>query len=342
MKRLLLFTLALAACSEEDPPDPPPSFVSVARDYEPGALFSVWSSGPDDVWAVGGELGQPLVLHFDGNGWSRNEPPVSQQLWWVHGFPGGPVFVCGDGGALARWDGASWTVLDSGLPGTTLYGIWGAAPDDVWAVGGTFEQAPQGVEKLGDVITHFDGTRWSTVAVDALQMRPASAQKNLFKVWGASARDVFVVGAGGLALHYDGTAWRSVPTPIPGEPLFTVFGRSASDVFAVGGFGAGALLHWDGTAWSKLELPEETPSVLQGVWTAPGQPLWVSGHDGFVARQVADGSWAIAETDTEQALHAVWGDGQGVWAAGGNIVSFSPDYRGALLVSGRTVPALVQ
>jgi hypothetical protein len=31
-------------------------------------------------------------------------------------------------------------------------------------------------------------------------------------VWGRSASDVWVVGAGGLTLHWDGTAWSRVAT----------------------------------------------------------------------------------------------------------------------------------
>lgn len=341
MYRTLILTMLawapLAACGGDDALEPLPLTV-LTTSYDPGAIFSVWSSSPNDVWAVGGEQGSPVVLRYDGARWTRNDPPIAQQLWWVSGFVGGPVFVAGEGGALARWtEGSGWDVFDAGFEGTTFYGVWGASPDDVWAVGGPYAGAPVD-RQVGDVILHFDGTAWSRVSVPALEMKPASAQKNLFKVWGASADRVFVVGSGGLVLHYDGTTWTSQPSGFSSEPLFTVIGRSATDVYAVGGLGSAVLAHWDGNTWSPIPVPDQAPPVIQGLWTAPGQPVVVAGYYGFFA--IYDGKeWAVTPPTTDLAFHGVWGDGQGIWAGGGNIVSFSPDYTGALAVSGRTVPA---
>jgi hypothetical protein len=325
-------SIAAVACRGEDPKPPPktaPPWTAVGEAYEPGALLSIWGSGANDVWVAGGELGKPVVLHFDGAAWTRNDPPVAQQLWWIHGFAGGPIFVAGEGGAIARHTGGTWEVLESGHPDTIFFGIWGAAQNDMWAVGS------------GDVVVHYDGTAWTRVRIPYLDMKPASAQKNLFKVWGANAKDVVIVGDSGLALHYDGEIWTRVDTGLTGSPLFTVRGRSATDVWAVGGLGAPALVHWNGTAWAEVELPESAPLVIQGVWTAPGQPVLVSGHEGWAACRNDDGTWAEIEPVTRDALHAIWGDGQGAfWASGGNIVAILDDYRGTLLVAGRTAPRL--
>ncbi|MCC7384805.1 MAG: hypothetical protein IT384_23350 [Deltaproteobacteria bacterium] len=335
--------LLLAACGGEDPPPPPkeaPDFVALAADYAPGALLSIWSGSPNDVWVVGGELGKPVVLRFDGMAWRRDDPPIAQQLWWVHGFTGGPVFVVGEGGAIARSNNGAWEVMDSGHPGTTFYGVWAASPSDVWAVGGEFLGATSSVTRQGDVIVHYDGTRWNRVRLPYLDSKPMSAQKNLFKVWGTRADRVFIVGDGGLALHYDGASWAKHETGVTGAPLFTVSGRGENDVWAIGGLGAPALIHWDGSRWSEVALPADAPQVMQGLWTASGQPVVVSGYGGYVACRSDDGQWAVSAEKTRDALHAVWGDGEGLWASGGNIVSFLPDYHGALLSSGREVPAL--
>ena len=45
----------------------------VHRDL-PGALLSVWGTNASDVWAVGGDARDgagPLVIHFDGDTWTR-------------------------------------------------------------------------------------------------------------------------------------------------------------------------------------------------------------------------------------------------------------------------------
>lgn len=344
MRALLIAALfLLCACGDPPPPEEKAAatFTSIGANYQDGALFSLWSSAPNDLWAAGGEQGSPIVLRFDGSAWRRDDPPVSQQLWWVHGFAGGPVFVAGDGGAIARWQNDAWETFDTRLPGTTFYGIWGAAPNDVWAVGGPQVGADPAIQQ-GDVVAHFDGTKWSTVAVDALAARPMSAERNLFKVWGANARDVFIVGSGALTLHYDGSRWNKVANPTDtSNSIFTISGRGANDVFAVSGGIDGGLIHWNGSAWSAIELPAEHPSAVQGVWTAPGQPVWISGFSGYVACHDDQGRWAVSDPITQDALHAIWGDGAGaIWSSGGDIVSFADDYHGALIVSGRSAPAL--
>ncbi|HET6481200.1 MAG TPA: hypothetical protein VFG35_14345, partial [Actinoplanes sp.] len=234
---LALLALSLSACPKD--PDPPAvdammeapvplEWNTVADSYAPGALFSGWADGPDDLWLVGGERGKSVVLHFDGTSWESMDPGLNEQLWWVHGFPGGPVYVCGENGAVARWDGTAWEKLDSGAPGTVFYGVWGATPEDVWLVGGPTPTPATGVEREGDVVLHYDGSAFERQQIQVLLDKPASAQKNLFKVWGADADTVFIVGSSGLALHYDGTTWEKHETPAVGQALFTVYGRSAT------------------------------------------------------------------------------------------------------------------
>jgi hypothetical protein len=352
MKRcamLALLALAAPACSDDGggavdagPPDAAPvplAWETVVTDYQPGALLSGWAPAPDDVWAVGGEQGKSVVLHFDGTSWETMDPGLNEQLWWIHGFEGGPVYVAGDHGAIARWDGAAWEIMETGAPGTVLFGIWGAAPDDMWAVGGPTQVRVTGVEPEGDMVLHYDGTAWQRVEIQALIDKPASQGDNLFKIWGTDANTVFIVGDSGLALHYDGAEWTQVPTPATGAPLFTVTGRSATDVYAVGGLLAAILVHWDGTAWSEVEMPV-APGVTQGVWTAPGEPLYIGGYYGFTAALSDEGAWNVVDTRSQLAYHAVFGDGSGaMWAVGGDIYSQLPDYVGVIISTHPDVPA---
>jgi len=332
----LCLSASLAGC-DDDGSLPIPEYTLAVDRYEPGALLSFWGSAPNDLWAVGGEQGKPLVLHFDGTRFARKEPPINHQLWWVHGFVGGPVFVSGAGGVIARHDpGGSWTVFETGYAGTIFYGIWGAAPNDIYAVGGPdFGVTPS----EGDVILHWDGTTWTRIRVAVLDAKPMSAQKDLFKVWGTSNKDIFIVGASGMILHHDGTAFTQQASGVGNEPLFTVFGRAPNDVYAVGGLGTAVFLRYDGKAWTPVELPAETPPVLQGVWTAPGQPVWVSGYRGFLAAYDGGTKWRVAPPKTALAFHALFGLGTAVYAAGGNIMTVAPDHQGVIAASGATLPA---
>jgi hypothetical protein len=319
----------------------------VAEDYEPGAFFSGWA-GHTDVWFAGGEFGVPLVMQYDGANWITHDPGTGQQAWWAHGFDDGPLFVVGDAGSIARYQGGSWETMETHMPGVTLYGVWGASPDDVWAVGGPYALSESGPplqgpveeeERRTDVLLHFDGSSWEMVTLPELPERSTAAQ-SLFKVWGTAADDVFAVGGGRLILHYDGVSWTVQDAGDGSQQLFTVAGRGPDDVWAVGGGATPVLLHYNGTSWAERALPPFTPQVIQGLWTAPGHPVHISGYGGFLAH-LSDGIWTVDDPFTTQPLHGLVGDAfGGLWAAGGTIMAMSKSYRGTLAVRGRNVSAL--
>ena len=330
-RSLILMMLAVISAACSPAPEEDPEVVLLSLDLAPvteqlsaGAIFSAWA-GDDSMWLVGGRSGKSLVLEYDGSGWTTHEPKVDQQLWWVHGVGGERVITVGAGGVISSYDGLAWTPMDSGAPTSVLYGVWGAAPDDVWAVGGVWQAAPAGVDSEGDVIIHYDGTSWSRVEIPYLATKPESAQKDLFKVWGASPDRVFVVGSGGLALHWDGATWEKRDTGF-NEVLFTVAGRSESDVWAVGGYIETRLIHWDGAAWSHVDVPEFAPQQSPGLWPAPGHAVYIAGLNGYVARRDPDGTWHESDFASPESFHAVHSDGQGLWAVGGDILNLNPDH----------------
>jgi hypothetical protein len=74
--------------------------------------------------------------------------------------------------------------------GTPLWALWGAAPDDVWAA--------------GDVLLHWDGTRWR---------EGTACSDYLLGLWGSGPDDVWAVGEAGTILRWGGTSWAAVPGP---------------------------------------------------------------------------------------------------------------------------------
>jgi hypothetical protein len=312
----------------------------VDGEYDPGALISVAGSGPNDVWTVGGEKGKSVALQLTSAGWKTHETGIDAMLWWVHVFEGDAVFVAGEQGALARYSGGAWEVFDTGLPGTVFFGVWGSAPDDVWAVGGPSMHASGDVEKQGDVVLHFDGTSWERVLIPALEGKGTSAMRFLYKAWGTSKDHVVIVGNGTDPLHWDGVSWTPQPTPLSGQPIFTVTGRAADDMYAVGGI-AGAVIRWDGEVWSALDMGELSWQVPPGIWTAPGQDIYISGPSGQVARLDCLEGWEAADPLNSHLLHGIWGDSQGaIYTVGGDIMTPLDDHKGTFAVAGRTVPAL--
>ncbi|MCB9681224.1 MAG: hypothetical protein H6733_07100 [Alphaproteobacteria bacterium] len=310
----LLLALALAGCQA----DVPTLTFGTAASHERAAFLSVGGTGPDDVWLVGAQPSAtegPVALHVTPEGTTAVATGQLHDLWWVQAFEGGPTFLAGGGATVLRVDGD--TVTRTPTPhffGNTVYGLWGSAPDDVWAVGGFAGRA--------GFVWHYDGAAWTGAELpDDLPRSSTGEIPSLFKVWGRSADDVWVVGGLGTVLHYDGTAWTLVPSGTDAQ-LFTVSGTDDA-VVAVGGDATGVLIR-GGLDGFTTDTPPGAP-LLQGLTVDADGVVWVAGADGFAAAQAPGGDWQAVDlglTDAPQSIHALWSDGEGqVWAVGGNVLT---------------------
>ena len=319
MRSILAAMIVLAGCAE-------PGWQVVHEDL-PGALLSVWGTSADDVWAVGADAGDgPLVLHWDGDAWTRLDTGHDGTLWWVFGFAGGPVFMGGDGGAILRYQGGAFTPMTT--PGNqTVFGIWGAAPDDLWAVGGDSSAT-------GGFAWRFDGEAWReepTLPADV------AGRAAVWKVFGRGPDDVRLVGSSGVALAWDGVSLQPEETGV-GSSLFTVHANAARYA-AVGGLSNGVIVEGDASGWRVASADPVMPS-LSGVVLGEGDEVYAVGGFGSVYARRAGGAWELEPTDdlgVDQNLHAVWLDPEGgVWAAGGQTFSV-PLTEGVLIHRGEPV-----
>jgi hypothetical protein len=147
-------------------------------------------------------------------------------------------------------------------------------------------------------------------------------------VWGSSASDVWLVGAGSTILHWDGNAWSTgpgVPNPDPAGSISRVSGNAAANVWAIGVLGGATVsLHWTGASWAQANI--QVSVRLHDISSTGPYDAWVVGDRGTIMRWDG-GSWTGMESDTGQDLFAVWGVSQTeAWALGrnGTIVRYLP------------------
>lgn len=321
----LLFPLLLTACPG---PDAPPAWSDAFDARETGWLMNVASSGPEDVWAVGGTLDAGIVMRSDGSAW-RSEAVGSAVplLNWVMPFSASDVFVVGNDGTILRWDGTRFAVMSSGTT-EDLWGIWGAAPNDVWAVGGS------GFPEAVATLLHYDGSTWTSIEVPPLERADVRA---FFKVWGSSASDVWVVGQRGAVLHYDGTIWEERLVGAS-QDLIAVWGTGPDHVVMVGGRGNGIVVTWNGTEFHSENLAP-LPG-LNGVWLDNDRVFHVVGIEGTLATvDFASLEWTDDASDvtrlTFHSIHGTSGPQSRLYAVGGSLMSTSAPFIGIARERGR-------
>lgn len=330
-------SIGLAVACDGDGDDPVVDDTwQIVQAQVPGALLSVWGTSARDVWVVGADARDgtgPTVLHFDGDAWQRVHTGQTQgDLWWVFGFEGGPVYMGGDGGVILqhRPSDGSFTLMDT--PGTeTVFGIWGASPDDVWAVGGASESAGGFAWRLRN-----GSGAWAPEPSVPTDVATSSA---IWKIYGRSARDAWAVGSNGVALRWDGTAFSPGDTGV-GSSLFTVHEHDGRYV-AVGGFASGFIVEHDGTAWTNVTPDDPAPMGLSGVTLGPGGLGVAVGLFGTVHVRDEELGWQpedLGEATVRDNLHGSWIDDEGgLWAVGGQTLS-PPFTDGILLHRGAPVP----
>jgi hypothetical protein len=216
-------------------------------------LEAVYGTSPDNVYAVGNISfplgGNPWVIYrYDGQSWQvakRAWANGSPQLGAIWAAPTGEVFAVGAhyyptfGYLIVQNDGGDWLeTREAGADERYLSGVWGASPDDVFAVGGFFSGGES-------VALHYDGAKWTDMDLDA------GFNVGLTAVAGSSGSDVYAIGDDptGIVLHYDGAAWENMGVHFDvsyGPTGLWVAGPSSVFV-ARGGQG---ILHYDGETWT--------------------------------------------------------------------------------------------
>ncbi|MGN6167796.1 MAG: hypothetical protein ACTHQQ_06445 [Solirubrobacteraceae bacterium] len=194
---------------------------------------------------------------------------------------------------VVHWNGKAWKVQPSpnpgGANGSGLNGVAATSATNAWAVGDDFKGGPQQT-----LVEHWNGKAWKVVP----SPNPLGSGNNVLSgVAAISATNAWAVGYyfNGNALqtlveHWNGKAWKVVPSPNPGgsgkdNVLSGVAATSATDVWAVGDEGSAArtlVEHWDGKAWKVVPSPNPGGSgndnLLLGVAATSATNGWAVGY----------------------------------------------------------------
>lgn len=188
----------------------------------------------------------------------------------------------------------------------TLRGVLARSASDIWAAG-------------GDVLLHWDGSRW-------VRVNHTEGYADLVDLGGArTGADVFVLSRTGALYRWDGAQVTRLAASLPDgsrglERLFVV---DPTHLWAVGA--AGGIFFWNGSAWTAEA--SRTTLGLRGVWGLGSDAMWAVGERQTVLRRTDASGWSAVVTPAgTAALNGVWGlSASSLWAVGdgGIILSFS-------------------
>ena len=170
----------------------------------------------------------------------------------------------------------------------SLHGVAATSACDAWAVGSSFGGIGFGGVAL---IEHSNGRSWKVMR----SPNPAGVPKlggvaELYGVAATSPRDAWAVGSyntppitGSLIEHWNGKAWKLMPTNPHDQALYGVAATSSTNAWAVGvrlvRDGAALILHWNGKTWKRQPNPNGRVdgSELWGVAATSSRDAWAVG-----------------------------------------------------------------
>ena len=164
-------------------------------------LKGIFSSATEG-YAVGNS---DTILRRNGTNWTQVTVPAAtgttlrgawaadaSNAWFVGGGDDNPRNPTQPAGRILFYNGTAVSVvtpasITSADPPIFLYGVWGAAANNVWAVGDA------------GTILNWNGSTW--------QKQVSNTGRSLRAIWGSDASNVYAAGDDGTIVHWNGQQW---------------------------------------------------------------------------------------------------------------------------------------
>ena len=241
----------------------------------------------------------------------------------IRGRSATDVWVAGTVGAMAHFDGTSWTPSDVGTR-EALRVLWLPGTGEI-SLGAIQRIYIRGHEVDADAGVSAGG--WSlrtpppAPAGSGSQLTASWAMPGSSTLWVATDTNLWrlQLSAGGAFESRPGVP-SSACAVIPCRFMRSMHGASAGTLWAVGDVGASVRITGaDGDAPEVTPLDTLTWTGLTGVWAAGDTDVWAVGGSGTVRRYSGSplGWDPVEDVPTNENLNAVWGTSSSdVWVVG--------------------------
>jgi len=283
-----------------------------------GGLGGVAAASAGNAWAVGcagcgtssgtgtgtSFGGTPLILRWNGTAWTSVPSPslANSYLAAIADGPGGTAWAVGCTGCytssstvtsrrglVMRWNGTAWTQVPSPSPaGSYLFDVAVAPDGTAWAAG--YIDSATYVDST--LIMRWNGTTWTQVPSpdpgtgfgkgSSLSSVAVAPDGTAWAVGNSDSNGIVST----LIMHWNGTAWTTVPSPSPADSsLSSVAVAPDGTAWAAGNTQSDTslstlIMRWNGTAWTTVPTPGTAGSYLSGVTVGPDGTAWAVGCTG--------------------------------------------------------------
>lgn len=230
---------------------------------------------------------------YNGDFWREWQLEKDTMLRTVFAFSETDVWVGGNFGALYHFDGTDWN-KNNIAENIHITGIWGAAPNNVYACGFTTDLFSNAV------LLHYDGVSWT----DVLWMIDPVQSEMFLSMHGKSENDIYVVGRPEIVWHYDGMQWTRV-TPPTGMVDFR-FVTTIDQTWLFSGYtdtDVGFILQEENGAFTNLPITASSRVIMMRGSSL--DTLWVLLENGSILRREPDGFRTIS-LPVSHRVYSLW------------------------------------
>lgn len=298
-------------------------------------LYSIKGSSDEDAWAVGSDAS---AIHFDGHSWRKPSDPATgfsaesrpNFVGVVYGIANG-VIVCDVSGNLYQLNtqglspmaSMQFSVKTSGCIATPPSLLLGGTDGSIWRwKAGKYETISRSIINTHLYASHVYGNQHLWVAgaagtallFDGKNWSKLASPVNydIYTVYSYAPSSAWFGASESIVLKYENESFQQYNLPVPGLTITQVWGDHEYAVVSA----QGAVWEFTGQGWAKLDEVQGT-----SLWGSRRHDIWVGGDAGTFHR--TSQGWSKV---SPQAVLSLRGDGQGhVWALSNDAVSLWRD-----------------
>lgn len=256
------------------------------------SIFCVRGSTDNEIYAVGNSF----AYTKDGL-WMTRDLPTTNTLYSMQIFGSDQIYISGENFFFGKYN-----------PDTDVF-TFGTdkALGNIYSIWGTDESHIYGCTSSGKVyLLSLDQSGSGTVV--AHKDTGLSASSILSAIDGTSTSNIYVVGNGQYAAHYDGKYWKDISMVDGNSRVFSECKIGPDgNLYAVTNDNPGAMFYYNGSSWKEVNIPDGVGGIYS-LWICDDGVIFIGDSYGNIYRSsIYNWNWTKMSMDKKvYAINTIW------------------------------------